>query len=352
MTWVATAIVGAGVLNAVVSSKNASAARNQADQASQRSSVIDQQLADISKEQWESYKTNVVPMLQSLSGMTKTTDRTDEEVALAAGDVKSQYAGAREGLTQALERSRNPGDPGFAALLAPSYMDEAAATSGAVTAARRGERERVENFGWNRTLQALNAWQGLPNQAINAATQASQGERANSALALRGSQLADQRAAESAYGSIALGNAATRWLGTGKTPANAGTPNYGSFESLNQGGGAELDPASAAYSGDFAYAEGGSVLGRVRGPGTPTSDSVPARLSQGEYVIPADVVKVKGTDFFDKMLQKYHRPVATPSMNGMANGGQVLRGRGLPKAVDDAIFRSLPSRAVSRTRRY
>lgn len=45
--------------------------------------------------------------------------------------------------------------------------------------------------------------------------------------------------------------------------------------------------------------------GKVQGPGTGTSDSVPIRVSTGEYVIPAHVVKMKGKEFFDSMLEKY-----------------------------------------------
>jgi len=45
--------------------------------------------------------------------------------------------------------------------------------------------------------------------------------------------------------------------------------------------------------------------GNVVGPGTGTSDSVPIRVSTGEYVIPAHVVKMKGKEFFDSMLEKY-----------------------------------------------
>jgi len=52
--------------------------------------------------------------------------------------------------------------------------------------------------------------------------------------------------------------------------------------------------------GDYA-AEGG----KVEGPGTGTSDSVPIRVSTGEYVIPANVVRMKGKEFFDSMLEKY-----------------------------------------------
>lgn len=47
--------------------------------------------------------------------------------------------------------------------------------------------------------------------------------------------------------------------------------------------------------------------GPVTGPGTARSDSIPAMLSNGEYVIPAHIVQAYGKDFFDKMLQSGKR---------------------------------------------
>ena len=44
--------------------------------------------------------------------------------------------------------------------------------------------------------------------------------------------------------------------------------------------------------------------GMVRGPGTGTSDSIPAKLSDGEFIIPADVVRYYGTDKLNKMVEK------------------------------------------------
>lgn len=63
----------------------------------------------------------------------------------------------------------------------------------------------------------------------------------------------------------------------------------------------------------MSMAEGGYVTtgdhaaagGKVVGPGTGTSDSIPIRVSAGEYVIPAKVVQAKGKDFFDALLKKY-----------------------------------------------
>jgi hypothetical protein len=48
--------------------------------------------------------------------------------------------------------------------------------------------------------------------------------------------------------------------------------------------------ARAWMGGPQARAEGGAI----HGPGTGTSDDIPARLSNGEYVIPAHVVAALG----------------------------------------------------------
>ena len=59
-------------------------------------------------------------------------------------------------------------------------------------------------------------------------------------------------------------------------------------------------------------ADGTQPPGVVVGPsdGTGVDDQVPAMLSAEEYVVPADVVRKKGTEFFDKLLEKYHVPAA------------------------------------------
>lgn len=49
-----------------------------------------------------------------------------------------------------------------------------------------------------------------------------------------------------------------------------------------------------------AVADGGPVLA----PGGPTDDAGAVAISDGEYVIPADVVKKLGTNYFDKMIEK------------------------------------------------
>lgn len=68
------------------------------------------------------------------------------------------------------------------------------------------------------------------------------------------------------------------------------------------------------------YADGGvptgprrpTPQGAPRGAGRAlpvrqSEDRIPAMLADGEYVVPADVVRAKGVEFFDRLTQKYHR---------------------------------------------
>jgi len=70
------------------------------------------------------------------------------------------------------------------------------------------------------------------------------------------------------------------------------------------------------------FADGGSVPGATTGgfvshAMSPSDgrqvDDVPARLNQGEYVIPRDVVHWKGKDFFHKLIAQSRK---TRAMQG------------------------------------
>jgi hypothetical protein len=67
-------------------------------------------------------------------------------------------------------------------------------------------------------------------------------------------------------------------------------------EPMSFADGGYVTPGSSAKKGGFAV-----------GPGTGTSDSIPIRVSAGEYVIPAHIVREKGKEFFDGMLAKYKK---------------------------------------------
>jgi len=73
----------------------------------------------------------------------------------------------------------------------------------------------------------------------------------------------------------------------------------------SSGSGVSADgSASSGADGDSGVGSTGAYAngGKVKGPGTGTSDSIAARLSDGEYVIPADVVRRIGTDALDRLI--------------------------------------------------
>lgn len=91
--------------------------------------------------------------------------------------------------------------------------------------------------------------------------------------------------------------------------------------------GAPTGPAPTASNPFLAFASGGAV----RGPGTGTSDSIPALLSNGEYVIRADAVRAWGQNFLDWVNRGMPPPMELGSViPHFADGGPVTAGTGAP----------------------
>jgi len=84
----------------------------------------------------------------------------------------------------------------------------------------------------------------------------------------------------------------------------------------------------AAYSSAILQKADGGI---IRGPGTGTSDSIPAMLSSGEYVVRAQAVQNVGVPFLDKIngmaaggfVTRYNMPARASSKLMMAVGGEV-----------------------------
>jgi hypothetical protein len=87
---------------------------------------------------------------------------------------------------------------------------------------------------------------------------------------------------------------------------------------MDVGSGASTDTSNSGEGdsggGGGSYANGGEV----DGPGTSVSDSIHAQLSDGEYVLPADIVKMIGVDNLDKILADHHTPAAVQKLRSFA----------------------------------
>ena len=85
-----------------------------------------------------------------------------------------------------------------------------------------------------------------------------------------------------------------------------------------------------------------STGGFVQGPGGPTSDSIPAMLSNGEYVIKASAVSRYGVDFFNALNQMSRPPAMA------AGAGAVAAGIGSQMVYLSPEDRNLLQQAVNR----
>lgn len=414
MTWVATAIAGTAILGAVVStqnSKRAAKAAQSAQEAGQTSSQYYDTLAGISQEEWDLWKNEGLPQLQKLAGMATVPEHIAERESEAATDVRTQAALGRERTQRALGYSRNPGDPGYADIMANTYGREGADVAQAITGARTAERNRVEDTNWARQATVTNLYRGFPAEASAGMSRAAGGQ---AALAGVYGRQAEGYAGQAAQAGYAAGSGAI-WMANrfGQPGGGGGGGGTTTVDPYDYGGSTSgYDPyAETGYSDAAGYGsqfgadsaglrEGGAIPlrrrayavgGRVSGPGTGTSDSVsaikkpgtyvlsadtvraigtkkvrdimekagvrpgdgtasdqggvPVKLSNGEWALPPEVTNYYGEEFFNKLQQKYHRPVF--DAEGVANGGAIRR-RQLPRSVEDAIHGSMSSQAIRR----
>lgn len=97
--------------------------------------------------------------------------------------------------------------------------------------------------------------------------------------------------------------------------------------------------------GGLLYSSGGPVFG----PGTKTSDSIPAMLSNGEYVVSASAVDYYGLGFFDAANAK--RLADGGSANGSKGGGGYGGVKGTLDRFEDALKKSTKALDKERDRR-
>lgn len=314
---------------------NQETAREQLDWAKEqdtRNQALLQEVLDIQlpamREQFEQassdrerYNTLFKPMEDAFVQEAKdydTPERRAEAQARAISDVSSQFDAQRTNALQRLERyGVDPSQTRNAALDVGVRTAQAAASAGAAGAAR----QQVEGTGRQLRSDAINLGRGVLTGAGQwyggagaAGGQAQQGALATTASGVQGrtSGQGFSNIAMQGYGqganilSQGFGNEMAGWNAQQQQTAG-----------MLQGIGSIAGAAMAINDGGVIEGEYQDVTnqaidpeGDVAGPGDGSGidDQIPAYLSDGEYVIPADVVQAKGEEFFDKLLEKFHVP--------------------------------------------
>jgi len=127
---------------------------------------------------------------------------------------------------------------------------------------------------------------------------------------------ANTSAAESAIDKLERDTHSTHTVYVRKVERDAAGGLVGAVQRFATGGQALADRAAAAYR---------RMSGRISGPGTATSDSIPAMLSAGEYVIKTASVRRFGQALFDSLNAGYLPPALMPPV-ALATGGPALAG--------------------------
>jgi hypothetical protein len=251
-------------------------------------------------------------------------ERMQLERGRAVADVSAAFDAQRRNALQRLESyGVDPSQTRNAALDIGVRTQQAAAQAGAASNATRN----VENTGRALRAEAINIGKGMPSQVA-----ASYGQ----SIAAGNSGVGNANAVTgTGANALTSGNAAMGQALQGyNQSANIQTQGFNNSMQAYQ---AQQQANQSAISGIGQIAgmaamfmrEGGHVPRRSalpftkdgpvnEGPsdGSGIDDQVPAMLSVGEFVIPADVVEKLGTHHFEKLIQKHHVPAAQQRADG------------------------------------
>lgn len=269
------------------------------------------------KQQRDRFDEYVMPQMQSLfseAELYASKGEEDRQRGMAIQDVKNASEAQRESQLRKLEGyGVDPSETRYQALDKQAGVAEAAMS--ALAANQAGER--TKQIGRELRADAINVGTGFLSDATN--SYAGAANTGATGLNAAGGAARSGAAAAGAAGPMMAGSVDALDRGAGIVDTSYGRDlNYAqdqrdadAADSAAMGGignmiGAGLsmtpygwaEPLGAALSANAA--EGGPVAA----PGGPQSDGGALKISDGEYVVPADVVRRLGTNHFDKMIEK------------------------------------------------
>lgn len=300
--------------------------------------VVDQQIAageanaERSQSQWDAYQRLFAPIEERMVREAEGFDSEERKARMAAeagADVTRAYQGATDQNQRAMQRMGvNPNSGRYQALAREAGLAQAKDTAGAMNKARRD----TELQGMAMRQNAAQFGRGMPTtgiaadtaalQAGNAATGNIAGQSAirNANINAAQNWFGGAGAANTAAGNLMLGqygNQINAWAQNeqNKAASLGGLGSLAGFgismlPGLRKGGVIRHDKAyRKAPKGGRLKRRGYQAGGLIEGPGTATSDSIPAtiediepvRLSNGEAVLNREAVELVGEDFVHRI---------------------------------------------------
>lgn len=230
-----------------------------------------------------------------------TEARREQEAGEAVADVTTGFEAQRENALRELEGyGIDPSQTRSQALDADMRIQEATAQAGAANKARK----TTEATGRALRGEALNIGRGYASNVAGAYSTAL--NAGNSAVGNQMNTSSFNPYAGYANTVGAAGNLTSQGYNNELAAFNAGN----AIPTAIAGAGA------GALTSYALAADGGEVVG----PGGPKEDAIPVRLSAEEYVIPAEVVKWKGLEFFEKQIANSRQALSERDAQ-MAPGG-------------------------------
>lgn len=255
--------------------------RRAARRANNAATASANQQMDIAKQRFQFWKDNYRGIEEKLAADVSGTPDYASREATAVADYSQAAKLARESEAR---RQRSYGvDPSSGRSLERSRKNaigEAAGRADIINRTRIDERDRF----FDKQMRVANLGRGIPSESVNALA-------SGGALSRQMGGVYQNRAAgtQALVGNILGGVDWGKAFGGG---GGSGTPITGGNYALP-------NTQQPLGSPTLGFSHGGEV----RGPGGPMDDAVPANLSDGEFVIPAHVVRAKGTEFFEKLIE-------------------------------------------------
>lgn len=263
--------------------------------------ALGQKMLDNATQDWDHFKTTFAPAEQAMA----TYAARDPDYARAEGQVSDAIASGMSQGGNSVVRRINPNSGATSARLNDLTVAGGRAGGFGMGSARRGEENRLFK---ERAAVSAGARNIVPESYLTTGRN----------LDTLQTTIKHAAGVGDAYGR----NAADSLYQVGK---GAGHLGYGikgrGYDSANQSWSNSSMKGGTIYPKDnfventeqySGYADGGMV----RGPGTGRSDSVPAmidgeqpaRVSNGEIVVPGHIVQKIGKRVLDELVAKYHRP--------------------------------------------